>query len=80
MLLIQASKANLEPGQAYKMRILAKIVNGLKFILRLIWLSLRVYLSKHESVIRVIQLIWRLKKNIWFVPFNHLDHGPLDPG
>ena len=43
MLLIQASKANSEPGQVYKIRVLAKIVNGLKFILRLIWWKLRVY-------------------------------------
>ena len=43
MLLIQASKANSEPGQTYKIRILAKFVNGLKFILRLIWWTLRVY-------------------------------------
>ena len=43
MLLIQASKANSEPGQTYKIRILAKFVNGLKFILRLVWRTLRVY-------------------------------------
>ena len=43
MLLIQASKANSEPGQTYKIRILAKFVNGLKFILRLVWWTLRVY-------------------------------------
>ena len=37
MLLVQASKDIWQPGQAYKMGILEKIVNGLKFILRLIW-------------------------------------------
>ena len=37
MLLIQASEANSEPSQTYKMGILAKIVNGLKLILKLIW-------------------------------------------
>ena len=36
MLLIQASEANSEPSQAYKMKILAKIVNGLKLILKFI--------------------------------------------
>ena len=36
MLLVQVSKGISEPGQAYRMKILAKIVNGLKFILRLI--------------------------------------------
>ena len=47
MLLIQASKDISEPVQAYKMEILEKIVNGLKFILRFIWWPLRVYLSEH---------------------------------
>ena len=37
MLLVQASKDIAQPGQAYKMGILEKIVNGLKFILRLVW-------------------------------------------
>ena len=36
MLLVQASKDISQPGQAYKMGILEKIVNGLQFILRLI--------------------------------------------
>ena len=47
MLLIQAPKGSSEPGQAYKMRIFVKIVNGLKFILRIIWWTLMVYLSGH---------------------------------
>ena len=47
MMLIQVSKANSEPVQAYKMRILAKIVDGLKFILKLIWWTLKVYLFGH---------------------------------
>ena len=37
MLLVQASKDISQPGQAYKMEILEKMVNGLKFILTLIW-------------------------------------------
>ena len=37
MLLIQASEANSEASQVYKKGILAKIVNGLKLILKLIW-------------------------------------------
>ena len=36
MLLVQASKDISLPGQAHKIRILEKIVNGLKFVLRLI--------------------------------------------
>ena len=36
MLLVQLSRRISQPGQAYKMGILEKIVNGLKFILRLI--------------------------------------------
>ena len=36
MLLVQVSKDIFEPGQVFKMKILAKIVNGLRFILRLI--------------------------------------------
>ena len=47
MLLVQVSKGISEPGQAYRMGILAKIVNGVKFILRLIWWTLRVYLFGH---------------------------------
>ena len=37
MLLIQTSEAKLEPSQAYEMGILAKVVNGLKFILKFKW-------------------------------------------
>ena len=47
MLLVQASKDISQPGQAYKMEILEKIVNGLKFILRLLRGILRVYLFGH---------------------------------
>ena len=47
MLLVQTSKDISEPGQAYKMGILTKIVNALKFILRLLWWTLRVYLVGH---------------------------------
>ena len=54
MLLVQASKDISEPGQAYKMGILEKIVNGLEFIVGLIWWTLRVSLFG--------QLISTLKK------------------
>ena len=37
MLLMQVPGANSEPNQAYKMEILVIIVNGSKFILKLIW-------------------------------------------
>ena len=47
MLLVQASKDIAQPGQAYKMEILEKIVNGLKFILRLVWWALKVCLFVH---------------------------------
>ena len=36
-MLVQASKDISQPGQAYKMGILKKIINGLKFFLRLVW-------------------------------------------
>ena len=45
MLQMQAQKGNSELGQAYKVRILVKIVSGLTFILRIIWWTLMVYLS-----------------------------------
>ena len=60
MLLVQASKDISQPGRPYKMGILEKIVNGLKFILWLIWWTLFVWTL--GSVIRVIQLILTLKK------------------
>ena len=63
MLLVQLSRRISQPGQAYKMGILEKIVNGLKFILRLIWWIWRVYFVwTLGSVIQVIQLISTLKK------------------
>ena len=45
MLLVQASKDISQPGQAYKMGILEKVVNSLKVILRLIWWKLRAYMD-----------------------------------
>ena len=42
MLLVQALKDISQPGWAYKMKILAKIVNGLKFSLKLIWSTLSI--------------------------------------
>ena len=83
MLLVQAPKGILQsgPSQAYKMRILEKIVNDLKFILRLIWSTLRVYLSGHlDQWYEWSNWSQHYKKTICFVPFNHLDHDPLGPG
>ena len=47
MQLVQASKDISQTGQAYKIGILEKIVNSLKFILRHTWWTLRVYLTGH---------------------------------
>ena len=47
MLLVQVSKDIFEPGQVFKMKVLAKIVNGLRFFLRLILWTLKVYLFGH---------------------------------
>ena len=61
MLLKQASKANSECSQAYKMGILAKI--ALKFILKVHLMDIKcLFVWTLESVIQVIQLIWKLKK------------------
>ena len=63
MLLLRAPKDISQPGQAYKMGILGKIVNVLKSILKLIWWILTVYFFWIlESVIRVIQLVSAPKK------------------
>ena len=46
MLLIQASEANSESSQVYKMGTLAKIVNGLKLVLKLVrWGALRTHIG-----------------------------------
>ena len=58
------SKTNSGPGEAYKMDNLAKIVNGLKFILRHIWWALRVYLFENS-------------KNYLFLPFQSLGLWPI---
>ena len=58
MLLIQASEANSKPSEAYKMRILAKIVNGLKLMMGGSYEDIKVLIVwTLASVIRVIQLI-----------------------
>ena len=58
MLLIQASEANSKPSQAYKMGILAKIVNGLKLMMGGSYEDIKVLIVWIlASVIRVIQLI-----------------------
>ena len=80
MLLIQTPKGNSELSQTHKMQILAKIVNGFKFMLRFMMDIKGLFVWTLGSVIRVIQLIWTLEKIICFVPFNQLDHESLDPG
>ena len=80
MLLVQASKDISQPGQAYKMGILEKIVNGLKFILRLTWWALRIYLFGHLDSDTIDPTDLNTKNTICFVLFNHLDHDPLNPG
>ena len=80
MLLLRAPKDISQPGQAYKMGILGKIVNVLK------------YLKTHMMDINGLFFLdtWisdtsdptglSTKETICFVPFNHLGHDPLDPG
>ena len=73
MLLVQASKDISQPGQAYKMEILEKIVNGLKVYLKTHMIDIKgQFVWTLGSVIRVIQLISTLK--------NYLFLDPLDPG
>ena len=62
MLLVQASKDISQPGRAYKMEILEKIVNRLKFILWLYDDIKCLFVWTLGSVIWVIQLILTLKK------------------
>ena len=76
MLLVQASKDISQPGQAYKMEILEKIVNGLKFILRLIWWTLKVYLFGYLHQSYEWSNWSQHQKNL----FNLLGHDPLDLG
>ena len=82
MLLIQASEANSEASQVYKKGILAKIVNGLKLNLKLIWWGGRqgggglyeyikvLFVWTLGPVIRVVQLIWKLKNPHFFRNFQ----------
>ena len=84
MLLIQASETNSEPSQVYKMGILAKIDNGFKLILKLIWWggrgntrTLRVCLFKHLDQ----WYEWSNWSEKWkAIRFEYLDHDPLDTG
>ena len=55
MLLVHTSKDISQPDQACRMGILEKIVNGLKFILRLIWWTFVSYLSITWIMTRWIQ-------------------------
>ena len=80
MLVIQVSKANSEPGQAYKIGFLAKIVNGLKFILRLTWWTLIVccldtWIGDPSDLTDL-----KTKKTVCLVTLNHLYRDPLDAG
>ena len=65
-----------ESSQAYKMGVLAKIVNGLRLILKLIWWGglyedIKVLFAwTLGSVMRVIQLIWKLKSPYLFRTFQ----------
>ena len=79
MLLIQVSKANSEPGQAYKIAFLAKIVNGLKFILGLTWWTLSVCLDTWIGDASDLTDL-KTKKTVCLVTLNHLYRDPLDAG
>ena len=87
MLLIQASKANSEPNQAYNVGILSKIVNSLTLIYR------KAYMIRERagrlsedmkglfvwilgSVTRVIQLTWKLKNHMFCI-FGSLISRPF---
>ena len=65
-----------ESSQAYKMGVLAKIVNGLRLILKLIWWGgffedIKVLFAwTFGLVMRVIQLIWKLKSPYLFRTFQ----------
>ena len=66
------------------MEILAKVVNGSKIIIKLIWQGFyedvkSLFVWTLGLVIRLIHLIWKLK-NICFVPWDHLDFDLLDLG
>ena len=81
MLLLRAPKDISQPGQAYKMGILGKIVNVLKSILKLIWWILTVYFFLDTWISDTSDPTGlSTKETICFVPFNHLGHDPLDPG
>ena len=78
----QASEANSESIQAYKVGILAKIVKALLKAHMMVSLEEDVkvlFVWTLGSVMQVIQLIWKLK-NIWFISLDPLDRNPLDPG
>ena len=80
MLVIQVSKANSEPGQAYKIGFLAKIVNGLKFILRLTWWTLIVCCLDTWIGDPSDPTDLKTKKTVCLVTLNHLYRDPLDAG
>ena len=84
MLLILAPEANSEPSQAYKMGILAKIVNGLKLILKLmvcLYEDIKVRLAGTLGISDPSDpAVLKSKKSSLVLPFNHLDHDPLNSG
>ena len=77
MLLVQASKDILQPGQAYKVGILEKMVSGLKFILRLIWWTLKVYLFGHLDQWYEWSNRSQHLKNYFFRTFQSLVSRPI---
>ena len=80
MLLVQASNDISQPGQAYKMGILEKMVNGLKFILRLIWWTLRVYLFEHLDQWYEWSNWFQHLKNYFYLTLQSLGSWPIASG
>ena len=80
MLLVQASNDISQPGQAYKMGILEKMVNGLKFILRLIWWALRVYLFEHLDQWYEWFNWFQHLKNYFYLTLQSLGSWPIASG
>ena len=80
MLLVQASNDISQPGQAYKMGILEKMVNGLKFILRLIWWTLRVYLFEYLDQWYEWFNWFQHLKNYFYLTLQSLGSWPIASG
>ena len=80
MLLVQASNDISQLGQAYKMGILEKMVNGLKFILRLIWWTLRVYLFEYLDQWYEWFNWFQHLKNYFYLTLQSLGSWPIASG